>query len=101
MHTLHAALCMRIADALKAVARIGSPRLVAYGDLMFGRITILMPQYSRRQVGRGAPRAARAGTSRWRIGRSTCWLWRASPDGSRRATSQASPRLAPAVLTPG
>ena len=38
MHKLHAALCMRIADALKAVARVGSPRLVAYGDLMFGRI---------------------------------------------------------------
>ena len=62
MHTLHAALCMRIADALEAVARIGSPRLVAYGDLMFGRITILLPQYSRRQVCRGAPRAARAGS---------------------------------------
>jgi hypothetical protein len=36
MHTLHAALCMRIADPLEAVARIGSTRLVACGELMFG-----------------------------------------------------------------
>ena len=66
-----------------------------------GRMTILMPQLSPSPSWRGAPRAARAGTSRWRIGCSTCWLRRASPDGSRRTTSQVSPRLAPAVLTPG
>jgi hypothetical protein len=36
MHTRHAALCMGIAEAIEAIAPVGSPRLVAFGELMFG-----------------------------------------------------------------
>jgi hypothetical protein len=99
MHTLHAALCMRIADTLKAVARVGSPRLVAYGDLVFGGITVLMSQLSPSPSWPGST-ACRA---RWyvTVADRVLDMRRASPDGSRRATSQARPRLAPAVLTPG
>jgi hypothetical protein len=91
---------MRIADPLKGVARIGSPWLVVYGDFMFGRMTILVRQYSRRKV-EGAPRAGRAGKSQWGIWRSTCRLWRASPGASRQARVRLSARMAPAVLIPG
>ena len=89
---------MRIADALKAVARIGSPRLVAYGELMFGRMTILVRQYSRRQVGR-EHRVPPALVRTVADGPLECGC--APRQTPLVGTSQAGPRLAPAVLTPG